>query len=373
MPSKIIWFLWGNPAFIASSRIHGLSIHKKLIEQGYNSFLAYLPTYVEECIPLSNSNKDSFESLVALGDIVILQKIKDISTLSIIEYFKSLGLKVIFIDCDLPVAMEIGKSVDLVICASKRLQAKYIEYVVHTAYIEDAPEYYSTYRKKEDSKKLKCLWFGYAATSQWDEVLALKEILKDSRLANWELMTISNHPDATLPWQPDSLKIISKEADLVALPVFNLSEASMVKSANRLLQSMALSVPVICSPVPSYLDVAATSKGTIVCNTKEEWTDALIALQGKKLRDDMGQAAFETSNPFSLDHSIHQWIEKLELNDSFKSRSNPEHDKQQSRISKLFYSELTKKNPKYYLKAPFSKYSILNIFRYALTKIRSVF
>jgi glycosyltransferase involved in cell wall biosynthesis len=373
MPSKIIWFLWGNPAFIASSRIHGFAIHNKLIAIGYNSFLAYLPTYIEERIPLSNSNKKSFESLVASGDIVILQKIKDISTVGIIEYFKSLRLRVIFVDCDLPVAVEIGKSSDLVVCASKRLQVKYLECAKQTTYIEDAPEYYSKPSRKNDNQKLKCFWFGYASNEQWNEVVSLQEILKDSRLANWELITISNHPDATLPWNSKSLKKISAEADLVAIPVFNLNDYSSAKSANRLLQSMALSLPVICSPVPSYLDIATNGGGAIVCSTKEEWMEWLIVLQNKKMREDMGLAAYAFAQKFNLNESIYKWVEALDLDNGYKSTSALKQKKTQLQLSRLFYTELTKKNLRYYWRAPFSKDSLSNAFLYLQLKIQSIF
>jgi hypothetical protein len=373
MPNKIIWFLLGNPTHLASSRIHGLAIHAKLIQLGYNSLLAYTPAYAEEDIPITNSNKDSFATMIEPGDIVILQKVKKTSNLDIIDHFTKIGLHVVLVDCDAPIEIEIGKIVDQVVCASKTLAIKYHGIAKQATYIEDAPELYVSNQKKTDHKKLKCYWFGYSWGDRWNEVLLLKKILEDARLSNWELITISNHPDATMQWRSDSLKTISEEADVVAIPIFTISEWSTCKSANRLLQSMALSLPVVCSPLPSYQDIASTTKGILVCQTQEEWVDAFIKLEDKKLREEMGVAAFDTAKKFNLDHSIFQWIDVLRLNQNFKISHLTKHRKEQRQMNALFYAQLMKKNILYYIKAPFSIHSIVSAGQYLQSKIRSVF
>ncbi|MFM9840765.1 MAG: glycosyltransferase [Cyclobacteriaceae bacterium] len=370
--NKIIWFLLGNPAFTASSRIHGLAVHNKLVELGYNSFLAYVPTYAEESIPLTDSNRDSLSTLIKLGDIVILQKIKNLSNLNTIDYFKRIGLTVILIDCDLPVAVEVGQVANALVCMSKALTTYYLKLGVKATFIEDSPELYSHKIRKEENSKLKCFWFGDSSDKRWNEVLTLNEIINDPRLTNWELVTVSNHPDATVQWGTDFLKVMDEEADIVALPIFNLNEENSVKSANRLVQSMALSLPVVCSPLPSYLDIAALGKGVIICKTREEWVEALLLLQDAKLRKGMSKEAFEAAQPFNLNHVIHLWVKALKLTEKFKIESNTEHEKVQRQINVLFYTQLIRKNIKYFVRIPLSVGSMASAFFYLRSKSISI-
>ncbi len=368
MANKILWFLWANPSYTASARLQGLQIHQHLKKLGYASELAYIPTSFERTIPFSPSLEKSLPHLLNVGDRVILQKCKDTTNFPIIEFFKKLGATVILVDCDLPIAEDIGKVVDRVICSSELLREAYSKLNATATFIEDAPERFEERTLFPDKHRLTCVWFGDGSGHRWQDVQKLKTLFQDPRLSRWELITISNNPDATIEWHPDYLNTICKIADVVALPVFNRDEANAVKSANRLLQSMALSIPTICSPILSYQTVAESSKGVIVCETDEDWVNAFLFFESTTNRKEYSESAFQSAQRYSLERRIPQWIEALHLTDAFKSK--PAAELAFTKINHLFYLELIKKNIRYFTRVPFSGRAVLSAFYYFFKRIR---
>lgn len=371
MTNKILWFLWANPTFTASARLQGLLVHQQLKRLGYASDIAYIPTAFERAIPFSNAIEKDLPCLLNAGDIIILQKCKDKINLPVIQFFKKLGAKIVLIDCDLPVTEELGKVVDRVICTSELLCAAYKKINVQSAFIEDAPERFEERKLFPDKEKLTCVWFGDGAGHRWQDVQKLKTLFEDSRLSRWELITISNHAEATIEWQPDYLTTIIKLADVVALPMFGKDEANAAKSANRLLQSMALSIPTICSPILSYQAVAETSKGVIVCETDEHWVNAFLFLENTANRKDYSQAAFQSAQKYSSERRIPQWVEAMQLNDTFKT--DPTAESSFTEIKRLFYLELIKKNIRYFARVPFSWRSLESAIYYLRGKLTQTF
>jgi hypothetical protein len=346
--NKVIWFFVGNPVFIASSRIHAWNIHQKLVSLGFSSYYAYLPAHIEEAIPLLPSDYDRFANLVQAGDVVVLQKLKNPINIPILQLFRNLKLRIVLIDCDLPVVAETARLVDLIICTSTALCDEYKKHGLQAAYIEDCPEFYYENVQKSRRDKLHCYWFGDGSPRKWKDVLQLKRILSsDSRLQNWELITISNHPDADIKWDSHYLQK-AKEADVIAVPVFDSSADSTVKSANRVLQSMALSVPVICSPLPSYMHVVSSGKDGIVCATEDEWKQAFLQLQDETCRHQVAKAGFNTAQRYHIDIMIEQWIRVLGLSKSFKTSDKTRIQQMQRKLTQFFLIRLMKRNINYW-------------------------
>ena len=282
--NKIVWFLVGNPQKIGSSRIHGLNVHNKLTELGYNSIIAYTPLHIEEAIPFHPDSTEKLSEILREGDVVVLQKIKNLINLPLLRFLKNLRVHLILIDCDLPLSIEIARLSDKVLCTSIELCNLYEKEGVKAQFIEDSPEKFKSPVHKKQGEKLNCYWFGEGNEERWKDVSMLREMIKnDPRLQNWKLITISNHPDSDIKWTPAFLTELAK-ADAIALPIFNNNKANQVKSANRLLQSMALSVPVICSPIPSYQRLVTSWQNAVICETPEEWPDALVKLEDAGVR-----------------------------------------------------------------------------------------
>jgi glycosyltransferase involved in cell wall biosynthesis len=346
-----------------------MAVHKELLRLGYNSYIAYLPEFIEEEIPFNYSRRKEFESTIDSGDLIVLQKIKNPINLKLFSYFKQLGVKLILIDCDLPIAMQVAKEVDQVICTSKTLRDKYLKLDINAAFIEDSPERYFKPELKRKKGKLECFWFGDNTLQKWSAVSRLEQILKDTRLTNWKLVTVSNHPGASIQWSPDFLATL-KRADVIGLPIETESEESRVKSANRLLQSMALSVPVICSPLPSFIDIVSQGRDAIICSSDEEWIVAFKKLEDETIREQIGKQAFETSQKFSLEKSIRIWIKEFNLGEEFKIENPEAMEKTQEQFNDFFYRLLLNKNLFYWKKMAFSFKNLLWLISCASLKLR---
>lgn len=335
----------GNPDITASSRIHGMAVHQKLRELGYNSVIAYKPLFTEEEIPFGFSECKKFESLISVGDIVVLQKIKSTTNLSIIKYFKKLQPKIILIDCDLPISIDVGKLADTIICTSQILCNHYKAIGQQVFYIEDSPELYFNNSNKKEKDILECFWFGDGSYPKWDEVIWLRNII-DKISDRWKLITISNHPEATLQWNLNSLEDL-KNADAVVLPILIDNENNSVKSANRL-QAMALSIPVVCSRLPSYAGVITHNKDGMICENETEWIEALKKLEDKTVRQQMSEEAYATAKNYSLDIAINTWIKELGLKENFKTNDSNKMIETEIALNNLFYRTLLRKNVNYF-------------------------
>jgi hypothetical protein len=346
--NKIFWFLVGNPQQVASSRIQGLRIHEKLCALGFNSILAYTPLHIEEELPFDKSKESELSELFAAGDLVVLQKIKNPINLPFLDFLRKNNVRLILVDCDLPVSTDIGRICDRILCTSVSLKEQYEEVGIPADYIEDSPEQFNPAVHGKDGDRLSCYWFGDGSPGRWNDVVVLKEMIeKDPQLREWRFVTVSNNPAADMQWKSDSLNTISK-ADLVAIPVFKENETNRVKSANRLLQSMALSLPVICSPLRSYTGVASSWHDSVVCATKSEWRDALIKLKDDQLRMELAKNAFITAKKYDLETYIEKWIRHFEINDQFKQAFAGQREKMQRRVQKFFFECLLRKNLNYW-------------------------
>ncbi|GAI10809.1 unnamed protein product [marine sediment metagenome] len=81
------------------------------------------------------------------------------------------------------------------------------------------------------------------------------------------------------------------------------------KSAYKPLIYMALGLPVVCSPIPSYLGIISHGKNGCIArkNNPEFWYKALKALANDKFRTACGQNARKTAESFSKEKIAAQW------------------------------------------------------------------
>lgn len=103
----------------------------------------------------------------------------------------------------------------------------------------------------------------------------------------------------TRAWHPERVYQDLMQADIGVIPVdmgfdpLPGRDVSYweVKSENRLTLKMALGLPVIASPVPSYLPIIEQGVNGYIAHTRAEWLDALDALRDPQHRQQVGRAA----------------------------------------------------------------------------------
>ena len=283
---------------------------------GYDSQLVFEPKRTIWHLPL---NKELIKGLeLTKDDVVIIQKFKTRSTKRIIQELRNYPIKVGYIDCDEPIVPDIAHLADFTIVPSSFMQKRYEEHGVSAFCIEDSPEKFVDEAKTQsDNQPLKCVLFGNHSKSKWKEVTYFEQLLKKHNITDWQFETISNIDKATHRWNKDSFNKLT-EYDLVVIPVPEMSLDYKIKSSNRLLQSIALRLPVLASPIPSYVDVVEDHGifDDIICENETDWVEKLRYYSNSEVRKRVGGKNLDIAYSFDLDSIILNWISIMGLTQS---------------------------------------------------------
>ncbi len=157
------------------------------------------------------------------------------------------------------------------------------------------------------AEQLKVGWVGYGGNSWMAE--DLRPVIEKLGMT---LFTIHEHDNADIKWEKDNWFNHLKKADIVIAPANYKKQPA--KSANRLIQSMSMGKPVICSPLPAYLDVAKKHPGSfLLADVPEEWEECLKLLRDNpSFRKQMSEKALEAVEDFSINVIGNKWLELLE-------------------------------------------------------------
>lgn len=290
------WILCGSEN-VGSSRIHGINLHKGLLELKINSYLAQKPYgYIEY---LSLSIFDKFLIRHSRMDIVIFQRVHDQQAIHFNKALQNKGTITGFFMADI-YNSDILHSVDFVLSPSTILKKTLLNEGVSSEKIFILPDAVETnpslkksfnFNISGQNKKIKLVWVG--AEGHWYTLEPIYRILKTNKqLKNFELLTISNHQDANIRWSLDTVWDHILECDIAIVPVDLSKPESLVKSNNRVTMFMALAVPVICSPLPSYLEVIKHRENGYIAHSDEEWVNSLVELSNIENRKKIGNAAY---------------------------------------------------------------------------------
>lgn len=317
---NFFWFLCGNSK-IPSSRIHGLNIHEQLVNLKYSSILVHVPDYYCEDLLWPNYIRDSFIQLVNVNDVIIIQKLNGKKIHSFALDLKRKGARLIFIDCDLPIKLNMALISDHMIFPSKSLaieysQAGFDQFTV----IPDAVEYFQKpHIKKNISKTM--VWFGKSGSGKWDVIQHFKESIFPIIAPNWQLIIVSDHKDSDLIWNISSYQKIISQFDLAVIPL-NGSKDESVKSANRCTQAMALGLPVVANVILSYEDVIKNFENGLVSDNLNEWKLFFLKCENVRYLNTIKERAYRDSLEFSITNVIEIWLKILVGADSLRMKKN---------------------------------------------------
>lgn len=241
---------------------------------------------------------------------VIFQKVNDGRAPLLMAVLRLIGRRVIYVECNERRETGFTRHVDTLVAPSQRLaddlSARTGRPVLK---IHDPIEYFdpSALRNKWVPKAAyRALWIGIA--HNWPQVEALKAQLADQGVTGIELVTVSDHPDADLPWSLDTVRSQIERADLGIIPVTRDSWSTL-KSHNRATLFMALGVPVVVSAGPVYEGLVRDGETGFVYASAAD----LKALPERLADADAVQAvrerAMAAAAEYSLDRIAPQWRE----------------------------------------------------------------
>lgn len=304
---KVGWLLLGD-SNTGSSRIHGLNIHNYLLAQGIESEVVQTSPRMTNFLTLSHEEQESV--LQAGFDILIFQKVRDEKAQRFAHEARKRGIRTVFVQCDC-IETDMVYAVDDVVVISENLRDYYRErYGIEATVIEDAIEMDPSLSKvHRDTSPITLVWVGYS--DNWESVGMVREVLNTLGDSDFTLKTVSNHPEADQPW---ALETVSEEilaGDIGVIPA-QMHAWGMGKSNNRLTMFMALGMPVVASPVPSYLDIVDQGRNGFIARSSDEWSSSLLQLKDLETRKAIGkQARSDAWARFGLDTIGPRWLEFL--------------------------------------------------------------
>ena len=156
--------------------------------------------------------------------------------------------------------------------------------------------------------KLKICWAGYGGGSSLVE--ELRPLIHGMGM---ELTLIHEWINADIKWELNTWLGHLKEADIIILPIDY--KKFPAKSANKLTQALSLGKPVICSPLPAYVEVEKKyPECCLFADTQEEWEEQLLRLRNSSdLRKEIGRKGLEASKDYSVDRMGQKWLNVFNL------------------------------------------------------------
>lgn len=316
---------------IPSTRISVLNMLPYLRAANFDPHIVYEPDQSMET-PFfeglaENLNAENFK-------IVYFQKVHGDSVVKLAHDLRRLGIKTVYGVCDL-VDVDMAEATDVTITVTEYLKTLYPAslqnkiFVVHDGI--EQPTLRKTdwgVRKSSRTQPLRAVlvtsvnlaklpvllnppsWLQvtivgrYAARSnKWQRLREIRWqfLLMNSWFERWEFLKFLLNPRIKcVAWDANLVYAEMQQSDIGIIPIeTNESSGAMigwqVKSENRLSMKMALGLPVVVTPIPSYEPVVKHGENAFFANNAAEWLQALSALRDPALRKKIGQAARQTA------------------------------------------------------------------------------
>jgi hypothetical protein len=315
-----------------STRIALLNVLPRLSATGFDAVVLHEPETADETPDVDGLTRRALDQGVSA---VIFQKVRGRSVLNEIAALRSAGISTLWMVCDL-VDPAVAAAVDHTVCVTGYLRSLYPRElwptisVVHDGI--ERPEHFKRHVRADrgdslrplsavlvTSDALTCLpiiadppaWLRitivgrYPPASRpwrrlqeaWWQWWRLRETASRSRFISF----LANPRISRVAWDPSGVYAQLERADIAIIPVDVSRPAAAPgippvwerKSENRLTLKMAMGLPVIASPLPSYRDVLQPGVNGLFATTRDEWMAALDALRDPVIRRTLGEQARE--------------------------------------------------------------------------------
>ena len=145
-----------------------------------------------------------------------------------------------------------------------------------------------------------------------ETLVPLRELLAEPELARYELVTVSNDSAADVLWSEESARRVLAESDVGVVPVRDADEAALA-SSNRVTSLMAAGLPVVADRLPSYEEVVDHGRMGYLCDSLDDWRDALRELLDPTRRASVSAAARAEVDPaYRVETIGDRWIGVLD-------------------------------------------------------------
>ena len=330
-PLKIGFVLLSPAAApIPSTRVAVLNMLPMLREAGFEADILFEPAAPTQTPTLALTA----DEIAAAGyRVVCFQKVGGASVLALVQGLKARGIKTVFVVCDL-VDEHMARATDATVVVTDFLKSLYPHdlqpriHVIHDG-IERA-EVVKTVWRDDAGSRARPLRAVLVTSAQLDRLPVLRSppswlevaivgryragrsAWARAREFQWRLRQqpewqaridalrfAASRRILCLPWHADGVYDQMSGADIGIIPV-DTTQAQpgaagvpdwKVKSENRLTLKMAVGLPVVATPIPSYEPVVDEACNGFLATTSAQWRRALEALRDPLLRRQVGAAA----------------------------------------------------------------------------------
>jgi glycosyltransferase involved in cell wall biosynthesis len=328
--TKIGFVLLSNRrAPIASTRISVLNMLPYLERAGFEVHILFEP---DISVPEPDVSSVAARALELNINVVYFQKVKGQSVLDTIAHLSKEGVRTVYGVCDL-VEDEVADASDLTIVVTDYLKNLYEPrlhdkiVVVHDGI--ERPEFQITEYRGHYASSNNPIIATLVTSADLRRIPHLEKIpkfvqtwivgrypptpfLQSVRQHLWRISAFPHRSDRIeylrsllhsdfrlINWDPEAVYQIMLQSDVGIIPV-EMGDDPLprrtvswwqVKSENRLTMKMALGLPVIASPVPSYTDLVSQGENGFLASNTTEWVECLEVLRDPRLRAEIGRNA----------------------------------------------------------------------------------
>lgn len=305
---NVYWLLFSDRK-TGSSRMHGFLVDEYLKKVGINSSILLSPAQPLWDLPWDETDLELIAYYVR-GGIVFLQKLAGPRTERLVRRLKQDGTFTVYGMGDLIPENRIPHLCDAVVCSSEDLADHYrSEGCQHVVYIPDPVERWSPPERanitRPVSRGLKACWVG--SSNNWAPFESVVRMFREEEFRDIELISISDHPDATLPWSEETVHRVVPECDLAVLPTGD-DLKFRVKSNNRALLFMAHGVPLVASPLRSYKEVIKHEWSGYLAEDLDGFRSAVRELRSPEKRKFIASNAYSSiEGRYDVDSFGERW------------------------------------------------------------------
>jgi hypothetical protein len=231
-----------------------------------------------------------FEAIGHRRDVLIFQKVESSRAVRYARLARRVGTRIIFLQADARDSAMYRVAHRIVVPSSELARLLQPCTPVPITVIEDAidlPRDVSA-RTSDRREGLTLLWVG--ARANFPSLERIRPVLERPEFRDLRLVTVSDHPDADVPWSAESVHREIASADIAVIPCLD-TPAAQAKSNNRLTMLMGAGLPVISSPIPAYRSVVEPGRNGFLAEGAEDWASALRTLRDPETRKALAEGA----------------------------------------------------------------------------------
>jgi glycosyltransferase involved in cell wall biosynthesis len=291
-------FILAADRTIATARYHGWLVADYLKRSSVAARMLATPPFPYSESPWSPALHADLKRLLA-GEVVVFQKQRGRHALALAEALRDAHSRTVAVYGDWDPDNDLAFRCDVLVCSSRWLAEHYADRGVERVIaIPDPAEFWADRDAIDggpsEAGLIRLVWMGHRGN--WETLEPLRELLAEPALADFRLITVSNHADADVRWSPESVRQIVGQGHIGVVPT-RPPPVSTAKSNNRVIQFMAAGKPLVAGRIPSYEEVVRHGWNGFLCENQDEWRSALLELRDPGRRREIGVRGFDAVFP----------------------------------------------------------------------------